>query len=175
MRYPIEPAAQFIRRGDFVLANDVLRDECGVEYTEPAQAQYYALYKDHGDSKAINESLKSIAEMLGCQTCMELGEDSSRLTVVGEDDAITTLREIWRLALSDEYGYKDGLKKHLSHADVRSLEELRQWSDDYINGFFEGFAVGPDLGFFNVFSKHPRIIGILDGSRNSERYVKENK
>lgn len=39
MRHPIESAAWFFRRGDFVLGNDVLKDECGVEYKRPGQAR----------------------------------------------------------------------------------------------------------------------------------------
>lgn len=33
----VELAAQFIRRGGEVLANDILKDERGVEYKIPAQ------------------------------------------------------------------------------------------------------------------------------------------
>lgn len=31
MKHPVELAAQFIRRADYVLANDVLRDEYGAD------------------------------------------------------------------------------------------------------------------------------------------------
>ena len=58
MKNTVELAAEFIRRGMVVGANALLKDECGVEYREPSQAQYYALFKDHEDSKAINEALK---------------------------------------------------------------------------------------------------------------------
>ena len=59
-------AAEFIRRTAFVDANALLKDECGVEYKKPSQVQYYALFKDHDDTKAINEALKHVADMLGC-------------------------------------------------------------------------------------------------------------
>ncbi len=44
-----------IRRAAFVDANALLKDECGVEYKKPSQVQCYALFKDHDDSKAIEE------------------------------------------------------------------------------------------------------------------------
>lgn len=50
----IELAAEFIRRAAFVDANALLKDECGVEYKNPSQVQYYALFKDHDDAKAIS-------------------------------------------------------------------------------------------------------------------------
>ena len=40
MKHPVELAAQFIRRADYVVANAVLRDEYGVEYGNPAQIGY---------------------------------------------------------------------------------------------------------------------------------------
>lgn len=63
MRHPIELAAWFFRRGEFVLGNDVLKDEYGVEYNRPGQAEYLAIYRDNPDARAINESLKYVAEM----------------------------------------------------------------------------------------------------------------
>jgi hypothetical protein len=102
----VELAAQFIRRGYEVLANDILKDECGVEYKIPTQVQFYAIHRDHVDAKVINESLQWIAEMYGCVTYMEQEKDSSRLTIVGEDAAVIALREVWSLARSDEYGYE---------------------------------------------------------------------
>nr|DAQ32340.1 MAG TPA: hypothetical protein [Caudoviricetes sp.] len=42
-------AAEFIRRAAFVDANALLKDACGVEYKNPSQVQYYALFKDHDD------------------------------------------------------------------------------------------------------------------------------
>lgn len=53
MGHPIESAAWFFRRGEFVLGNDVLKDE----YKRPGQAEYYAIYRDHSDARAINEAL----------------------------------------------------------------------------------------------------------------------
>lgn len=40
VKHPVELAAQFIRRADYVLANDVLRDEYDVEFGSPAQIGY---------------------------------------------------------------------------------------------------------------------------------------
>lgn len=57
MRHPIELAAYFFRRGEFVLGNDVLKDEYGVEYNRPGQVEYLAIYRDNPDARAINESL----------------------------------------------------------------------------------------------------------------------
>lgn len=81
MRHPIELAARFIRRGEFVLGNDVLMDEYGVEYSNPSQVEYYAIYRDHSDARAINESLKCVAEMYGCLTYLESDADTGRLTL----------------------------------------------------------------------------------------------
>lgn len=53
-------AAEFICHAAFVDANTLLKDECGVEYKNPSQVQYYALFKDHDDAKAINEPLKHV-------------------------------------------------------------------------------------------------------------------
>lgn len=78
-------AAEFIRRAAFVDANALLKDECGVGYKKPSRVQYYALFKDLDDSKAINEALKHVADMLGCMTYIE---SASRLTVVGEEMAV---------------------------------------------------------------------------------------
>lgn len=96
MKNTIELAAEFIRRAAFVDANALLKDECGVEYKKPSQVQYYALFKDHDDSKAINGALKHIADMLGCMTYIE---STSRLTVVGEEMAVNTVRQVWQTAL----------------------------------------------------------------------------
>ena len=95
MQNTIELAAEFIRRAAFVDANALLKDECGVEYKKPSQVQYYALFKD---SKAINEALKHVADMLGCMTYIEYQESTSRLTVVGEEDSVNTIRHVWRIA-----------------------------------------------------------------------------
>lgn len=72
MRHPIELAAYFFRRGEFVLGNDVLMDEYGVEYSNPSQVEYYAIYRDHSDARAINESLRCVAKMYGCLTYWNL-------------------------------------------------------------------------------------------------------
>ena len=163
MRHPIELAAWFFRRGEIVLGNDVLKDDYGVEYKRPGQVEYYAIYRDDPNAKTINEALKSIAEMYGCLTCLASDAYTGKLTIVGEDDTVSLLKYYWRIALSDEYGYDTLLKKRVSDADIRSHEELRKYSDDYILGFFEGLAGNPDIVHLSMFSKHPRILGILDG------------
>lgn len=140
MKNTIELAAEFIRRAAFVDANALLKDECGVEYQEPSQVQYYALFKDHEDSKAINEALKHI----------EYQESTSRLTVVGEEMAVGTMRHVWRTALET---YTTTLNERVSKASIKSREE---WSDDYILGFFEGLTARHSYG-------HPRILGLIDG------------
>lgn len=96
MKNTIELAAEFIRRAAFVDANALLKvkDECGVEYKKPSQVQYYALFKDHDDSKA----------------------------------------------------------------SIKSREEFRKWSDDYILGFFEGLTARHSYA-------HPRILGLLDSMK----------
>ena len=153
MKNTIELAAEFIRRAAFVDANALLKDECGVEYKKPSQVQYYALFKDHDDSKAINEALKHIADMLGCMTYIEYQESASRLTVVGEEVAVGTVRDVWRIALKT---YTTTLNERVSKASIKSREEFRQWSDDYILGFFEGLTARHSY-------VHPRILGLLDG------------
>lgn len=177
MRHPIELAAWLFRRGEFVLGNDVLKDEYSVEYKHPSQAEYYAIYRDHPDARAINESLKSIAELYGCLTCLASGAYTGKLTIVGEDDAIVTLREAWRLARSDEYGYEAAMKPRVWEANIcdRGREVFRKWADDYILGFFDGLAGDPDTEHLSRFSKHPRVLGILDGFYSIERYEKDNK
>ena len=81
-------AAEFIRRGVLVDANALLKDECGVEYKNPSQVEYYSLFKDYQDSRAINEALKHVADMLGCMTYIEYQGSTSRLAVVGEEMAV---------------------------------------------------------------------------------------
>lgn len=172
MRHPIELAAYFFRRGEFVLGNDVLMDEYGVEYNRPGQVEYFAIYRDHSDARAINESLKCVAEMYGCLTYLESDADTGRLTIVGEDDVISFLKYCWRVALSDEYGYDAKLKKRVLGASMR---DYRKWADDYILGFFEGVVGNPDGEHLPSFSKHPRILGILDGFDSINHYErKEN-
>lgn len=175
MRHPIESAAWFFRRGEFVLGNDVLKDEYGVEYKHPSQAEYYAIYRDHSDARAINESLKSIAEMYGCLTCLASDAYTGQLTIVGEEDTISLLKYVWRVALSDEYGYDAMMKNRVLDADIRGGVEYGKWANDYILGFFEGVAGNPDTAYLSRFSKHPRVLGILDGFASIERYEKENK
>lgn len=87
----IELAAEFIHRAAFVDANALLKDECGVEYKNPSQVEYYALFKDHDDAKAINEALKHIADRLQCMTSIEYQEATSRLMIVGEETAVNTV------------------------------------------------------------------------------------
>lgn len=88
MKNTIELAAEVIRRGMVVDANALLKDECSVEYPEPPQAQYYALFKD-------------------------------------------------------------------SKASIKSREEFRKRSSDYILGFFEGLTARHSYA-------HPRILGLID-------------
>lgn len=175
MRHPIELAAWFFRRGEFVLGNDVLKDDYGVEYKRPGQVEYYAIYRDDPNAKTINESLKDIAEMYGCLTCLESNTATGKLTIVGEEDNISFLKYCWRIALSDEYGYDALLKKRVSDADIRGMEEYRKWSDDYIRGFFEGVVGNPDREYLSIFSKHPRVLGILDGFDSIKRYERKNE
>jgi hypothetical protein len=174
MRHPIELAAWFFRRGEFVLGNDVLKDECGVEYKRPGQVEYLAIYRDHSDARAINESLKCIAEMYGCLAYLESDADTGRLTIVGEDDIISFLKYCWRVALSDEYGYDAMLKKRVLDANIQGAVEYRQWANDYILGFFEGVVGYPDIEHLPGFSKHPRILGMLDGFDSMKRYERKD-
>ena len=155
MKNTIELAAEFIRRAACVDANALLKDECGVEYKKPSQVEYYALFKDHDDSKAINEALKHVADMLGCMTYIEYQESASRLTVVGEEMAVDTVRHVWRIALKT---YTTTLNERVSKDSIKSREEFRKWSDDYILGFFEGLTARHSYA-------HPRILGLLDGMK----------
>ena len=122
-------AAEFIRRAAFVDANALLKDECGVEYKKPSQVEYYALFKDHDDSKAINEALKHVADMLGCMTYIKYQESSSRLTVVGEEMAVDTVRHVWRIALKT---YTSTLNERVSNTGrFHTNEELADILRDY--------------------------------------------
>lgn len=109
-------AAEFIRRAAFVDAHALLKDECGVEYQEPSQVQYYALFKGHDDSKPINEALKHVADMLGCMTHIEYQESTSSLTVVGEEMAVGTVRQVWQIALKT---YTTALNERVSRASIK--------------------------------------------------------
>lgn len=155
MKNTIELAAEFIRHAAFVDANALLKDECGVEYRNPSQAQYYALFRDHNDARAINEALKHVADMLGCMTYIEYQESTSSLTIVGEEAAVNIVRHVWRTALKT---YETTLNERVSKASIKSREEFRQWSEDYILGFFEGLTARHSY-------VHPRILGLLDGMK----------
>lgn len=153
MKNTIELAAEFIRHAAFVDANALLKDECGVEYKNPSQVQYYALFKDHDDAEAINEALKHVADMLGCMSSIEYQEATSMLTIVGEEDDVNAVRLAWETALRT---YTTTLNERVSKAYIKSREEFRKWSDDYILGFFEGLTARHSYA-------HPRILGLLDG------------
>lgn len=167
MRDAVELAARFIRRGDYVLANDVLRDEFGAELGDPAQIQYCSF----GSKDILVWALKHTAEMFGCLTYME---DNTRLNIVGEKEAIDNLEEARRVALSDEYGYEDQLNKYMWGPSILGITR-EQWNKDYVIGFFDGLIGNNDLGLFGMFNEHPHVFGILDGTRSAQRYAKENK
>lgn len=119
--------------------------------------QYYALFKDHDDSKSFNEALKHVADMLGCMTYIE---STSRLMVVGEEMAVNTVRQVWQTALKTY--------TTTSKASIKSREEFRKWSDDYILGFFEGLTARHSYA-------HPRILGLLDSMKKEiDSMKKEN-
>ena len=109
--------------------------------------------------------------MYGCLAYLESDAYTGRLTIVGEDDIISFLKYVWRIALSDEYGYDALLKNRVLDADIRGAVEYRKWANDYILGFFEGVAGNPDTVHL---SKHHRVLGILDGFNSLEHYEKEN-
>lgn len=155
MKNTIELAAEFIRRAAFVDANALLKDECGVEYKKPSHVEYYALFEDHDDSKAINEALKHAADMLGCMTYIDYQEPASRLTIVGEEMAVSTVRQVWQTALKT---YTTTLNERVSKAPIKSR---RKWSDDYILGFFEGLTARHSY-------THPRILGLIDGMKKEK-------
>lgn len=159
MRNTVELAAEFIHRGALVDANALLKDECGVEYKNPSQVQYYSLFKAHQDSRGINEALKHVGNMLGCMAYIEYQESSSRLTIVGEETAVNTVRQVWQAGLKT---YTTTLNERVSKTHVNSQEEYRKWSDDYILGFFEGITARHSY-------VHPRILGLLDALKQYER------
>lgn len=80
----------------------------------------------------INEALKHIADMPGCMTYIEHQE----LTIAGEEMAVG---HVWQTALKT---YTTTLNERVSKPSIKSREELRKWSDDYILGFFEGLTAG---------------------------------
>ena len=67
--------------------------------------------------------------------------------------AVDTVRHAWRIALKT---YTTTLNERVSKANVKRREEFRQWSDDYILGFFEGLTARHSYA-------RPRILGLLDG------------
>lgn len=156
--HPVELAAQFIRRADYVLANDVLRDEYGAKLGHPAQIRYCS--SDPED--IIGKALQRTAHVFGCLTCTE---DDIFLTIVGEKEAIDKLEEVRQVVLSDEYGYKNALNRALSEADIAGIgkEQFDKWQEDYIQGWFGSF------------SKNPHVLGILDGADSAWRYVKDKE
>lgn len=166
----VELAAQFIRRADYVLANDVLRDECGVEYGNLAQIRYCSL--DPED--VIGKALERTAKVFGC---LMHTENDIYLTIVGEKEAIDKLEEVRLVALSDEYGYKGLLNKALSEADIAGIgkDQFKKWQEDYVEGFFDGLIGNFDLGWFGSFSQHSHVLGILAGADSAWRYVKDKE
>ena len=170
MKHPVELAAQFIRRADYVLANDVLRDEYGVEYGHPAQIEY--CFFDPED--IVGKTFEHTACVFGCFTHTE---KDILLTIVGEREAIDKLEEVRRVALSDEYGYKDPMNKALSEAVIAGIAEkqIKNWKKDYVLGFFDGLIGNFYLGQFASFSKNPHVIGTIDGADSAWRYVKDKE
>lgn len=167
MKHPVELAAQFIRRADYVLANDVLWDEYDVEYGNPAQIGYCST--DPED--IIGKALKRTARVFGCLTHTE---NDIFLTIVGEKEAIDKLEEVRQVALSDEYGYKYPLNRALSEAGI-GKDQFKKWQEDYVEGFFDALIGNFDLGCFGSFSKNPHVLGILDGADSAWRYVKDKE
>lgn len=163
MRHPIELAAGFFRRGEFVLGNDVLNDEYDIEYKNPGQVEYYAVYRDDLDAKAINKALRDIAEMCGCLTYLESGTSICRLVVVGEEGAVNRVKYAWRIAMSDEYGYKAYINQHLNDVRFHDEKHYKKWVADYIEGFFEGLVTGPQRVHGELLRDHPRMVGLRDG------------
>lgn len=170
MKHPVELAAQFIRRADYVLANDVLRDEYGVEDGNPAQIGYCSF--DPED--IVGKALERTANVFGCLTHTE---NDTFLTVVGEKEAIDKLEEVRLVASSDEYGYKNALNRAFSEADITSIgkDQFDKWKKDYVQGFFDGLIGNFDLGWFGSFSQHPHVLGILAGADSAWRYMKDKE
>lgn len=170
MKHPVELAAQFIRRADYVLANDVLRDEYGVEYGNPAQIGYCSLNPED----IIGKALERTAKVFGCLTHTE---NDIYLTIVGEKEAIDKLEEARQVALSDEYGYKDPLNRALSEADIAGIgkDQFDKWKRDYVEGFFDALIGNFDLGWLGSVSKNPHVLGVLDGADSAWRYVKDKE
>lgn len=113
---------------------------------------YYALFRGQ---RAFNEALKHVADMLGCMTSIEYQRPSSSLTIVGEEAAVNIVSHVWRTALKT---YETTLNERVSKGSIKSREEFRQRSEDYILGFFEGLTARHSY-------VHPRILGLLDGMK----------
>lgn len=163
MKHPVE----FIRRADYVLANDVLRDEYGVELGHPAQIGYCSFDPE-------DMALERTARVFGCLTHTE---DGIYLTIVGEKEVIDKLEEVRQVALSDEYGYKNPLNRALSEPDIAGIgkEQFDKWQKDYVEGFFDALIGNFDLGWLGSSSKNPHVLGILDGADSAWRYVKDKE
>lgn len=73
--------------------------------------------------------------------------------------AVNTVRQVWQTALKT---YTTTLNERVSKASIKSREEFRKWSDDYILGFFEGLTARHSYG-------HPRILGLLDGLKEYKK------
>ena len=132
MKNTVELSAEFIRRAALRTTHYALRtthyallkDECGVEYQEPPQVQYYALFKDHEALKHVAEALKHVAEALGCMTHIEYQESSSGLMVVGEETAVGTVRQVWRTALKTKQNKTKQNKTYTTTLNERHLKGL---------------------------------------------------
>lgn len=170
MKHPVESAARFIRRADYVLANDVLRDEYGVEYGNPAQIGYCSF--DPED--IVGKALERTANVFGCLTHKE---NDTFLIIVGEKEAIDKLEEVRLVASSDEYGYKNALNRAFSEADIADIgkDQFDKWKKDYVQGFFDGLIGNFDLGWFGSFSQNPHVLGIFAGADSAWRYMKDKE
>lgn len=91
-----------------------------------------------------------------------------------EGIAIDNIEEVRCVVLSGEYGYGRALVSAVQQVDI-PMDHLEKWSDDYIHGFVEGVAGHADLGWFGMVSKHPRVLGILDGASSARRYREVHK
>lgn len=119
----------------------------------------------------LRKALENTAKSFGCLTYTE---DDYWLTIVGEKTTIDNIEEVRHIILSDEYGYGRTLTSAVQQTDI-PIQHLKKWCDAYILGFVEGVAGHPDLDWFGTISKHPRVLGILDGTRSAKRYTEENK
>lgn len=52
--------------------------------------------------------------------------------------------------------------ERVSKSSIKSREEFREWSDDYILGFFEGLTARHSYA-------RPRILGLLDGLKEYKK------